>query len=271
MLVENDIDEILKELKQRHGYDFTFYSRESLKRRLNKLYRLEKYTSPDDFLQRVSHDHGYIEHLVNRITVSVTEMFRDTEFFSELVRRVLPALQERKSLKIWHAGCSSGEEVYSMAILLKEAGLLDRSTLYGTDINRRVLDKAGKGLYPLSLLTLYAQKYKDCGGAHDLQDYYKVTEQGGQFQHDLRRHMVFCEHNLADGMGVDQVDLIICRNVVIYFDRELQKRVFDMFYHCLLPNSFLALGEKENISVSPQRESFLPVGIQKIWKKQNPR
>lgn len=267
MLNDEDIDRILSELLHTHGYDFTFYSRESLKRRLNKLYRLEKYSSPEVYLHKIHNDPSYIEHLVNRITVSVTEMFRDAEFFAELRSKVLPELAHRKQIKIWHAGCSSGEEVYSMAILLQEAGLLERSTLYGTDINRRVLDKAGQGAYPLSLLRLYENKYLASGGQHSLTDYYKPQGEQGVFHHSIRKHMLFSEHNLATHTGIEQTDLILCRNVVIYFDRELQRRVIELFDHCLLADSFLALGEKESIAVSSIAKTYQSLGKQKIWKK----
>lgn len=267
MLKEDEIDLLLIDLMDSYGYDFNYYSRDSLRRRISKIFRLEKFSSFSEFHHRVKTDSNYIEHLVDRITVNVTEMFRDPDFFREMRTRVIPALADLPQLKIWHAGCSSGEEVFSMAILLHEAGLLNKAQIYATDINPLVIEKAKKATYPVSLIQLYERNYRASGGKDDFMSYLNSSSNTVQFKPFLSDKITFSTHNLASGTYIGKFNAVICRNVVIYFDNELRERVFDLFDLSLLPNSYLALGEKETLNPSKLKARFVQENKEKIWKK----
>lgn len=267
MLNDSEINIVLKDLLDLYYYDFTYYSRDSFKRRINRLYKLEKYQSFDEFRTKLRLDKNYIDHFIDRITVNVTEMFRDHAFFLELRKKIIPELATRPVIRIWHAGCSTGEEVYSVAILLHEAGLLQKSEIYGTDINPHVLTKARSGIFPVSLTQLYAKNYTLAGGEKNFSSYYTTTPQGERFDDMFRSRMTFSSHSLASGEYVNRFDLIVCRNVLIYFDKELQDRAFQLFDLSMGPSCFLALGEKETIKFSNVAAKFKQVGQEKIWRK----
>lgn len=267
MLSDTEINIILKDLLELYYYDFTYYSRESFKRRINRLFKLEKYQSFDQFRTKLRTDKNYIDHFIDRITVNVTEMFRDHNFFRELRAQILPELARRPVIRVWHAGCSTGEEVYSVAILLHEAGLLQKSEIFATDINPHVLTKARRGIFPVSLMQLYAKNYLLAGGEKDFTSYYSTTPQGEKFNDSFSSRMTFSSHSLASDGYINRFDLIVCRNVLIYFDKELQNRAFQLFDVSMGPNSFLALGEKETIKFSGIAAKFKQLGTEKIWKK----
>jgi chemotaxis protein methyltransferase CheR len=267
MLSEAQIDVVLKDLLELYYYDFTYYSRESFKRRINRLYKLEKYGSFEEFRLKLRSDKSYIDHFIDRITVNVTEMFRDHTFFRELRNTVIPALANRGAIRVWHAGCSTGEEVYSVAILLHEAGILHKSEIYGTDINPHVLKKAKAGIFPVSLTQLYAKNYTLAGGEKDFSGYFTTTPQGEKFNEVFSSRMNFLAHNLATETSFNQFDLIVCRNVLIYFDKALQEKVLKMFSESIRVSSFLALGEKETIKFSGISHKYSQVGQEKIWRK----
>lgn len=266
-LSEAQINTLIQNILTWHHYDFTYYSRDSLKRRINRLYKFEKVNSYEELSEKIRCDKDYINYFIGRITVNVTEMFRDPEFFEALRKAILPALAERKQIKIWHAGCSSGEEVYSTAILLEEAGLLDRSILYASDINEQVLEIARNGIFPLSLMQLYAKNYLECGGQKDFSSYYDKVEGGLKLKEVLKKNMIFTNHNLASDSKFNHFDLIICRNVLIYFDNDLQEKVLTLFDSSLLPNSYLALGEKETIRSSAIYKRYKQNGSVRVWQK----
>ena len=267
MLNDTEINTILKDLLELYYYDFTYYSRDSFKRRINRLIKLEKFQSFSEFRNRLRTDKNYIDHFIDRITVNVTEMFRDTNFFKELRKEVIPQLAKLPTIKVWHAGCSTGEEVYSVAILLHEAGLLEKSTIHATDINPHVLTKARAGLFPVSLMQLYAKNYLLSGGERDFSSYYKTTPLGEKFNESFSSRMTFSSHSLANEGYIDRFNLIVCRNVLIYFDKELQTRAFQLFDISMGPNSFLALGEKETVKFSGIAAKYTQLGLEKIWKK----
>ena len=267
MLNDTEINTILKDLLDLYYYDFTYYSRESFKRRINRLYKLEKYQSFEEFRTKLRSDKNYIDHFIDRITVNVTEMFRDHNFFKELRSKVVPELAKRPVIRVWHAGCSTGEEVYSVAILLHEAGLLEKSEIYATDINPHVLTKARSGIFPVSLMQLYAKNYILGGGEKNFYSYFTTTPAGEKFNDIFNRRMTFSSHSLANEGYINRFDLIVCRNVLIYFDKELQDRAFQLFDISMGPGSFLALGEKETIKFSGIASKFAQVGPEKIWKK----
>jgi chemotaxis protein methyltransferase CheR len=267
MLNDNEISIILKDLLELYYYDFTYYSKESFKRRINRLYKLEKYRSFDEFRSKLRTDKNYIDHFIDRITVNVTEMFRDQNFFRELKKVIIPSLANRPLIRVWHAGCSTGEEVYSVAILLHEAGLLQKSEIYATDINPHVLTKARSGTFPISLMQLYAKNYTLAGGEKDFSSYFTTTPFGEKFNDLFSSRMIFISHSLANEGYINRFDLIMCRNVLIYFDKELQERAFQLFDVSTGPGSYLALGEKETVKFSGVNKKFTQIGQEKIWKK----
>lgn len=267
MLNDTEINIVLKDLRELYYYDFTYYSRESFKRRINRLFKLEKFQSFDEFRNKLRSDKHYIDHFIDRITVNVTEMFRDHNFFRVLRNQVIPELANRPIIRVWHAGCSTGEEVYSVAILLHEAGLLEKSEICATDINPHVLTKARTGTFPVSLMQLYKKNYALAGGEKEFDSYFVTTPQGEKFNSNFSSRMTFNSHSLASDGFINRFDLILCRNVLIYFDKELQDRAFQLFDISLGPNSFLALGEKETIKFSGVSPKFKEIGPEKIWKK----
>lgn len=267
LLNEAQIDIVLRDLLEVHLYDFTFYSRESFKRRINRLYKLEKYNSFHDFRTRLLSDENYIDHFIDRITVNVTEMFRDHQFFKKLRTEVIPNLSKRPFIRVWCAGCSTGEEVYSVAIMLQEAGVLEKSEISASDINQRVLKKARKGLVPSSLMLRYANNYTQSGGEQDLFSYFSVSEEGHKITDSIHSRIHFFEHSLAKGAYFHKYDLILCRNVLIYFDPELQERALRTFETNLSTDSYLALGEKETLKFSGVHKNFEQLEPEKIWRK----
>ena len=267
MLKEEEIDLLLIDLLKLYGYDFNYYSRDSLQRRISRIFRLEKFGSFVEFHQKIKTDSTYIEHLVDRITVNVTEMFRDLDFFRELRTRIIPQLKNLPQIKIWHAGCSTGEEVYSLAIILHEAGLLEKTQIIATDINPLVIEKAKKATYPLSLIQLYARNYSGSGGEADFFSYLNMDTNSASFKPFLSEKITFFPHNLASGIFINKFNFVICRNVVIYFDSELRERVFELFDLSLLPQAYLALGEKETLKSAKIAGKFIQETKEKIWKK----
>ncbi len=267
MITDDEIDNLLNDLLEHHGYDFNFYARASLKRRINRLYILDKFNSYKEFRECVLFDYSYVKRFIEEVTVNVTEMFRDSSFYKALRTDVLPILGTHPFIRIWHAGCSTGEEVYSMAILLHEAGLLNKSLIYATDLNPGVLEKAKSGIFPIGNMKSYSENYIASGGIYDFSSYYKVTFEGVKFNAGLSEKMIFSTHNLVSDSSFNEFHLIVCRNVLIYFDKELQERVFKLFDESLGKLSYLALGSKETIKFSDIQSHYNQVGKEKIWRK----
>lgn len=265
---DEEIALLLQDIHDIYGYNFNDYARPSLKRRINRLFTLNKFAGFLDFRLRVREDPTYFRYFVEEITVNVTEMFRDPQFYRCLREEVLPVLATYPFIRIWHAGCSTGEEVYSMAILLKEAGLLERSLLYATDINPTVLEKLRKGIFPLRYMKQYSENYIQSGGHHDFSRYYTAKYDWAKFDEQLARRMVISTHNLVSDRSFNEFQLILCRNVLIYFDKDLQNRVLRLFDDSLEPLGFLALGAKESLkySVIAPKYKQLPER-RKIWRK----
>lgn len=269
ILKEEDIALLQADLLQIHGYDFRDYSRDSLKRRVNRFFKLEKFETLAQLREKLRSDREFADHFIDRITINVTGMFRDSSFFALLRHEVIPALAPAPVIRVWCAGCSTGEEVYSIAILLHEAGLLHKSELHGTDINSRVIEQARKGIYPVSLMQLYALNYAASGGTGNFSSYYTTTPAGEKFHETFTTRMTFATENLASENFTHKFDLVLCRNVVIYFDRELQDKTFDLFNLSLKPGAYLGLGEKETINFTKINRQFGQLGSEKIWKKIN--
>lgn len=263
-----EISIILNDLVEKFGYDFTDYSGASVKRRINRLFSLDKFKNFDEFRSRVVDDDKYLSRFVEEITVNVTEMFRDPGFYRCLKQYVLPVLATHPFIRIWHAGCSTGEEVYSMAILLKEANLLNKSLLYATDINPGVLSNVAKGIYPLSAMKQYSENYIQAGGQEEFSSYYTAKYDHAKFDDSLKRKMIISTHNLVSDWCFNEFQLVICRNVLIYFNNKLQNKVLELFDNSLERLGFLALGSKEQVKFSKIGQKYIQLeGNEKIWKK----
>lgn len=250
-----------------YGYDFGGYSKASLHRRINRLLSLDAFPSFAEFRYRLRSDETYLKRFVEEITVNVTEMFRDPHFYRALREQVLPAIAARPFIRIWHAGCSTGEEVYSMAILLDEAGLLHKSLLYATDINPDVVERSRKGIFPLGRMKEYAEGYHESGGKGDFSQYYTARYDHALFHKKLRDKLIFATHNLVSDSSFNEFQLIVCRNVLIYFDKALQARVFRLFDASLELLGYLALGSRETLNFSGLAGKYKQLGKEKIWRK----
>jgi len=267
MIDDQQLDLLISDIYDYYGYDFGGYSRASFRRRIDRIYKLDGFVHFHDFLSKVKTDADYFKRLTEEITVNVTEMFRDPSFYKVLREEILPALHSKPFIRIWHAGCSTGEELYSMAILLSEAGLLHKSLMYATDLNQTVLETAKKGLFSLKLMKEYAQNYRDSGGKRDFSEYYIANYGLAKFDENLSQRMVFSQHNLVSDSSFNEFDLIICRNVMIYFDKELQDRALQLFDDSLAKLGYLALGSKETIKYTSIQKKYEQLRKEKIWKK----
>jgi len=229
-----------------HGFDFSNYSSASLKRRVTRIMQLQK-LSLFDLRILLTNDNEYFESFLIEVTVNVTEMFRDPLFYKSVTEHIIPYLRSYQRIKIWNAGCSTGEELYSFAILFSEENLYDRSFFYGTDINSDVLEFAKNGIYDLQKMKQYSENYQKTGALHTLSDYYTARYDAASINHSLKKNVLFSVHNLASDGVFNEFQLISCRNVLIYFNSELQKRVIDLFYNSLANFGFLCLGSKETL------------------------
>lgn len=265
---DDEIAVLLNDLLEQYGYDFTDYSFASVKRRLQRVFSADRFPSFAEFRYKVKSDPTYLTYLMEQITVNVTEMFRDPAFFMALRKNVLPVLATYPFIRIWHAGCSTGEEVYSMAILLQEMGLLQKSVIYATDINETVLEKARKGIFPLAHMQNYSQNYQQSGGQREFSQYYAANYEYAKFSEILSEKVIFAAHNLVTDRSFNEFQLIICRNTLIYFNKDLQDKVLNLFSDSLEPLGFLALGIKETLRFTTVAPLFKPVAQkEKIWRK----
>ncbi|MEX0968000.1 MAG: CheR family methyltransferase [Bacteroidia bacterium] len=260
MLLNDDkIDHLLQEVITHYGYDFWDYSRASLSRRIRRFMVQKQISTIGELEKRLLENEFFFELFVEELTVNVTEMYRDPTFYQAVKKIVIPKLATYPSLKIWHAGCSTGEEVYSLAILLHEANLLERTVIYGTDINQKSLEQGRSGIFPLRYMDEYNQNYKESGGESDLKDYYKGQYSGALFHRFLRDKIIFSAHNLVSDQSFNEFNFIICRNVLIYFNKKLQNRVMKLFLNSLPVYGLLGLGSKESLTLSAYFQNFEPV------------
>ncbi|PQA91181.1 chemotaxis protein CheR [Chryseobacterium shigense] len=264
---DEEVEYLIKDVYERYGYDFSEYSRASFKRRVNRICLIDRFTSFAELRYTVLNDPEYLKRFVEEITVNVTEMFRDPHFFKALREKILPQLGTYPLIRIWVAGCSTGEEAYSMAILLKETNLYHKSLIYGTDLNPSVLEKARSGVFPLQQMKLYSENYMLSGGKKDFSDYYTANYDSVKFDKSLKEKLILSTHNLVSDSSFNSFQLIICRNVLIYFDRELQERVFKLFDNSLENLGYLALGSKETLRFSKLDKNYHQIEDQRIWKK----
>ncbi|OQX96483.1 chemotaxis protein CheR [candidate division KSB1 bacterium 4572_119] len=269
--IENEnieIELLLEAIYQKYGYDFRKYSRASIKRRI--LHRLAKtdLDSVSEMQHRLLYDVEFFDKLLLDLSVNVTEMFRDPNFYLDVRKEVFPVLKTYPYLKIWHAGCATGEEVYSLAIMLREEGLYDRALIYATDFNEVVLKKAKQGIIPLNEIQKYTANYQKAGGKESFADYYTAKYNSALIDQSLKKNIVFSDHNLATDGVFGEMNLIFCRNVLIYFKKELQNRVIGLFRESLCNLGFLCLGSKESLMFSEYEKNFEPtVKETKIFRK----
>ena len=241
---------LLEAIYQHYGYDFRKYARGSLRRRLWRRVDAEGVKTISGLQERVLHNPLAMDALITDLSVNVTAMFRDPTFYAAVREKVVPILSTYPFIRIWNAGCSSGEEVYSIAIVLREAGLLERSRIYATDINEAVLERAGDGVLPLERMQTFTQNYLRSGGTRAFSEYYKAEGARARIDPTLLDNVVFAQHNLVSDGSFNEFHLIVCRNVMIYFDRELQEDVHELLHESLAQLGILALGSKESIRFS---------------------
>ena len=263
-----DLQKLADAILTKYGYDFGNYAMSSFKRRVIMVLKKNGLKTVDQLVQRVVHDPAFFDQFIIDITVNTTEMFRDPTFFKYLREKILPILNTRPEFKIWHAACSSGEEVLSMAILLKEEGMLNRAKVYATDINHAVLKKSSEARYPVRNLPLYLQNYQNSNPKGNFEDYYTTRDNEIIFDPTLIQNVKFKHHDLAVDHHFFKFDLILCRNVLIYFNQELQNRVFELLHNSLFLGGFLALGAKESMVWCKIVDKFETVNeVEKVYKK----
>jgi chemotaxis protein methyltransferase CheR len=272
LTIEHDegsqLQELLVAVFERYNIDFRSYAVSSLRRRVARQMHEEKLTSIPQLQARVLADPAVMARLLCGLTVHVTAMFRDPNFYLAFREQAVPLLRTYPYLRLWVAGCSSGEEVYSLAILLEEEGLYDRCRLYATDVSDQILDKARSGIFPLSQMQEYTRNYQRAGGQGAFADYYTADSDFAIIRSSLRRNVVFAAHNLVADTSFNEFHAIFCRNVMIYFNRSLQERVHGLFYDSLLTFGYLGLGKSENIRFTRYERNYEPVRAgEKLYRK----
>lgn len=263
-----EIELFLRGLYEWCGYDFRNYAYHSIRRRIWHRVHAEKLPNITSLLARILHDQECLHRTIADFSIHVTEMFRDPDFFLHFRQEVIPLLQTYPSIRIWHAGCSTGEEVYSMSILLHETGLYDKTKIFATDINPNVLKIAKSGTFPIEQMKKYTNNYLKAGGERAFSDYYSVSNNHVKFHPFLSKNIVFAQHNLATDRSFNEFHVILCRNVLIYFNKELQTKVHELFYQSLCNLGILGLGDKESLSSSRVVDLYEPINTkQKLYKK----
>jgi chemotaxis protein methyltransferase CheR len=251
-----ELDCLLEAVYHRYGFDFREYAPASLRRRVNRRLKLEGLPSISALQDHLLRDQDVMQRLLLDLSINVTAMFRDPTFHLAFREKVVPLLRTYPFTRIWVAGCSTGEEVYSLAILLEEESLYERARIYATDINEEVVERARLGVFPLAKMQDYTRNYLGAGGKRSFSDYYVSAYDGAAFDRSLMRNVVFAQHNLASDRSFNEFHVIVCRNVMIYFERSLQQRVFELFDDSLARLGILALGHKESLRTSPHVEKY---------------
>jgi len=266
-LEQLEIELLLEAIFRHYGFDFRSYAFSSIRRRIWKRINAEELPNVTALQERVLHDPQVMERLLLDLSINVTAMFRDPGFYREFREKVVPLLRTYPFIRVWHAGCSTGEEVYSMAILLEEEGLLGKSRLYATDINEVVLQQARAGIFPLERMQEYTENYIKAGGKRAFSEYYVAKYDGALFNPSLTEHVVFSQHNLVTDRSFSEFNVILCRNVLIYFDRSLQGKVHRLFYDSLVNFGILGLGGKESLKFSQYEDCYEQISSEKIYRK----
>jgi chemotaxis protein methyltransferase CheR len=255
-LEDIEIQLLLEGVYRYWGYDFRNYALSSLKRRIYHFMKKEGCTSISNLQALVLHNREFLEKFLLSLTVNVTSMFRDPSFYLALKKEVIPLLRTYPFIRIWHAGCSTGEEVYSMAILLEEENLYQRCRIYATDFDEAVLQKAKSGIFPLKAMQDYSSLYLKAGGNKSLSEYYTAGYDSAIMRASLRQNIIFAQHNLATDSSFNEFHIIVCRNVLIYFNQTLQQRVHELFYHSLCQFGILGLGKQESIRFTTYDQKY---------------
>jgi chemotaxis protein methyltransferase CheR len=266
-LEQLEIELLLEAIFRHYGFDFRSYAFSPIRRRIWKRINAEELPNVTSLQERVLHDPQVMERLLLDLSINVTAMFRDPGFYREFREKVVPLLRTYPFIRVWHAGCSTGEEVYSMAILLEEEGLLGKSRLYATDINEVVLQQARAGIFPLERMQEYTENYIKAGGKRAFSEYYVAKYDGALFNPSLTEHVVFSQHNLVTDRSFSEFNVILCRNVLIYFDRSLQAKVHRLFYDSLVNFGILGLGGKESLKFSQYEDCYEQISSEKIYRK----
>jgi chemotaxis protein methyltransferase CheR len=253
---EVELDLVLEAIYRIRGFDFREYARASLRRRIQNRLRVEKLDTITHLLDKILHDASCMDRLVAGLSVNVSALFRDPGFFRALRTQVLPRLRTWPYVRIWLAGCAMGEEVYSVAIMLAEEGLIGRCRIYATDINESVLEKARDGIYSLELMRKCTHNYIQAGGTRSFSEYYTAAYDSAIFTPALREQVVFATHNLVTDGPFNEFNLILCRNVMIYFNDLLTRQVHELLYQSLALSGFLGLGDKESIKFTPREDCY---------------
>jgi chemotaxis protein methyltransferase CheR len=263
-----EIQLLTEGIYRQYGFDFRSYAYSSLKRRIWKRMEAEGLDTISALQQKVLHERAVMERLLEDLSVNVTSMFRDPRFYLSFREKVVPLLRTYPFVRIWHAGCATGEEVYSLAILLQEEGLYERSRIYATDINDAALERAAAGIFTLEQMQEYTQAYLRAGGRRSFSEYYTAAYDAALFSPQLRQNVVFAQHNLATDRSFSEFHVIICRNVMIYFDRTLQDQVHRLFYESLPMYGMLGLGSKESLRGTAVEDGYEALDArEKIYRK----
>ena len=263
-----ELDCLLEAVYRRYGFDFREYAPASLRRRVNRRVKLEALPSISALQDLLLRDPEVMQRLLLDLSINVTAMFRDPTFHLAFREHVVPLLRTYPFTRVWVAGCSSGEEVYSLAIILEEESLYERARIYATDLNEEVLERARLGVFPLAKMQDYTRNYIGAGGTGSFSDYYTSGYDGAAFDRSLMRNVVFAQHNLAMDRSFNEFHVILCRNVMIYFERTLQERVFELFDESLARLGILGLGHKESLRTSPHADRYEELdGVERLYRK----
>jgi chemotaxis protein methyltransferase CheR len=259
---------LLEGIYRQYGFDFREYAPASLKRRVWRRVQAEQAGTITGLLERVLHDADVMERLLLDLSINVTSMFRDPTFYNAFRVQVVPLLRTYPFTRIWVAGCSTGEEVYSLAILLHEEAIYDRTRIYATDINEAVLERARDGVFPVDKMQEYTENYIRAGGKQSFSEYYLAKYEGALFDRKLTKNVVWAPHNLVQDRSFNTFNVILCRNVMIYFDRALQTRVHQLFHDSLERFGILALGHKESIRFTGFENAYEELdALERIYRK----
>ncbi|WP_026713378.1 CheR family methyltransferase [Flavobacterium daejeonense] len=268
MITLNELDELLFTIKKQFDYDFCDYSKASMLRRINRFMDINNMKNAVDLKFELINNPAIFQNFINEIVVNVSEFFRDPSFFKSLQEKVFPYLNSYPKINIWSAGCSFGEETYSLNILLKENNLFSKTRIYATDISANAIERARKGIYDNNNFKDYTRNYYDCGGKEALNNYFVSDDRHSMIQSELKQNVLFSNHNLVADSVFKECQLILCRNVLIYFNNELQNKALELFYESLPVHGFLAIGKKESLRFSSIYDHFKEIDREeKIYQK----
>lgn len=263
-----EISLLLEAIYRKHGYDFRQYSQAHIRRRIMNRMAISGFEDISQMQSKVLNDEIFASELLQDLSITVTEMFRDPAFYRSLREKVIPILKTYPFIKIWHAGCATGEEAYSMAIVLQEEGLYDRTTIYATDFNQLALNQAKDGIFSNKMIKEYTTNYQLSGGKESFSNYYTSNYDNVIMNQSLKKNIVWANHNLVTDSVFAEVNLILCRNVLIYFDKNLQNKVQSLFFNSLINGGVLCLGSKESLRFSDLYEKYMELDTkQRIFKK----